>query len=102
MHDISFLSIQQNLPRDCVCLLAVGCEEVLTQVPDTEHPKYMEDQGNKPLCFSFAFKGSFRNWFVPEREGFAIVEAMLRLDTLETGHIVIIFKDRENLLYIYS
>ena len=42
------------------------------------------------------------NWSVPEREGFAIVEAMCRLDYLVTGHTVSIFSDHANVVYIYD
>lgn len=54
------------------------------------------------MFLSGTFKGPSANWSVPEKEGFAIVEAMCRLDYLVTGHVVSNFTDHANLVYIYD
>ncbi len=76
---------------------------VLTQVPDEDRSKEIEEQHHEPLCFlSGAFSGSSSNWSVPEKEGYAIVEAMCRLDYLVMGREITIFTDHANLVYIYD
>lgn len=62
----------------------------------TEHPY-------EPLGFlSGSFKGSAENWSVPEKEGFAIVEAMTRLDYIILGRMFHLFTDHMNLLVVYD
>ena len=57
----------------------------------------------EPLGFlSGSFRGSSANWSVPEKEGFAIVESMTRLDYLTLGRMVHVFTDHVNLLTIYD
>lgn len=47
---------------------------ILTQTPDNQHRKPIENQEHEPLCFlSGAYEGSSANWSVPVKEGFAIV-----------------------------
>ena len=76
---------------------------ILTQVPKHERNKAIEEQQHEPLCFlSGAFKGSSKNWSVPEKEGFAIVESMCRVDYLVMGREVSIYTDHANLVQLYD
>lgn len=50
---------------------------IMTQVTDKERNLDIEKKTHKPLCFlSGAFKGYSFNRSMPEKEGFAVVEAM--------------------------
>ena len=81
---------------------------VLTQVRTEDRSLELENQRHEPLCFlSGVFSGSSANWSVPEKEGYAIVEAMCRLDFLVLGREVTIlnivnFTDHANLVYLYD
>lgn len=116
-HDDAFVTIKRQLAASVklsypkanhsMCLFTDASDThwaaILSQVPHTERRKPIEEQSHEPLCFlSGAFKGSSANWSVPEKEGFAIVEAMCRLDYLVTGNVVSIFTDHANLVYIYD
>ena len=116
-HDAAFDSIIKQLaakvkiahpkPDHITCLFTDASDThwaaILTQFPSSERRQPIEDQKHEPLCFlSGAFKGSSANWSVPEKEGFAIVEAMCRLDYLITGLTVSIFTDHANLVYLYD
>lgn len=75
----------------------------LTQVPADQRRLEIEAQHHEPFCFlSGSFTGSSESWSVPEKEGFAIVESMCRLDYLVSGHVVSICTDHANLVYIYD
>ena len=55
------------------------------------------------MCFlSSAFKGSSKNWSVPEKEGFAIVEAISRVDYLVMRREVSIYTDHANIVQLYD
>ena len=116
-HDAAFASIKSQLaakvklahpkPDHIMCLFTDASDThwaaILTQFPSTERRQPIEDQKHEPLCFlSGAFKGSSANWSVPEKEGFAIVESMCRLDYLVVGHTVSIYTDHANLVYMYD
>ena len=74
---------------------------ILTQSPIEERRKPLEQQSHEPLSFlSGSFKGHSANWSVPEKEGYAIVEAMDRLNYLVSGRTVSMYTDHANLLYI--
>eukprot|EP00171_Calliarthron_tuberculosum_P001247 IDg1247t1 len=76
---------------------------ILTQVEKSQTSNPKEDQTHEPLCFlSGKFTGASYNWSMPEKEGFAIVESMCRLDYLTSGHVVSIFTDHANLVYLYD
>ena len=76
---------------------------ILTQVPKDQRNKLIDEQDHEPLCFlSGAFKGSSRNWSVPEKEGFAIVESMCRVDYLVMGREVSVYTDHANLVQLYD
>lgn len=76
---------------------------ILTQVHKDQRNSNIDEQQHEPLCFlSGAFKGSSRNWSVPEKEGFAIVESMCRVDYLVMGREVSIYTDHANLVQLYD
>lgn len=76
---------------------------ILTQVPTDQRNDKIENQHHEPMCFlSGAFKGSSKNWSVPEKEGFAIVESMCRVDYLVLGREVSIYTDHANLVQLYD
>ncbi len=102
----------RNLPHPkrpttamCLCTDASNTlwAAILTQVPAKESRKAIQNQSHQPLCFlSGALNGSSANCSVPEKEGFAVIEAMCRLDYLVSGHKVTIFTDHANLVYLYD
>lgn len=117
IHDQAFDTVKQQLtaatklsypkPDYTTCLFTDASEShwsaIMTQVPNTERRLEIEEQNHEPLCFlSGAFTGSKANWSMPEKEGFAIVEAMCRLDYLTCGRCVSIFTDHANLIYMYD
>jgi RNase H-like domain found in reverse transcriptase len=47
----------------------------------------MEEQNHQPLAFlSGEFKGAQQRWTVQEKEGFAIVDKVTKVDYLLLGH----------------
>lgn len=116
-HDEAFSTIKNQLANTTklsfpkkdhtMCLFTDASEThwaaVLTQIPNADTKKKIEDQLHEPLCFlSGAFKDSSINWSVPEKEGFAIIEAMTKLDYLVSGSVVWIYTDHANLVYMYD
>lgn len=76
-----------SLPKDGyrMCLFSDASDThwagVRTQFPDSELEKELEKQSHDPLCFLLgSFHGSSSRWSVPEKEGYAIVESLCRLD----------------------
>ena len=116
-HDQAFATIKDQLaaavnlshPKSDfeLCLFTDASDThwsaILTQVSKSQRNKKMEEQEHEPMCFlSGAFKGSSKNWSVPEKEGFAIVEAMCRVDYLIMGREVSIYTDHANLVRLYD
>ncbi len=116
-HDSAFAAVKQQLaaatklahPKQdyTMCLFTDASDThwaaILTQIPDKEKRRPVHEQSHEPLCFlSGAFKGFAANWSVPEKEGFAIVESMCRLDYLVSGYTVHIFTDHANLVYLFD
>ena len=116
-HDSAFAAIKQQLvaavklahPKHDseLCLFTDASEThwsaILTQVPKNQRNLEIQDQQHEPMCFlSGAFKGSSINWSVAEKEGFAIVEAMCRIDYLVMGREVSIYTDHANLVHMYD
>jgi RNase H-like domain found in reverse transcriptase len=64
----------------------------------------MEEQDHQPLAFlSGEFKGAQLRWTVPQKEGFAIVDTMTKVDYLLLSHDELsIVSDHLNLTYIYN
>lgn len=117
IHDDAFTHIKSQLaasvklahpkPDHTMCLFTDASNThwgaVLTKVPNAQRREELERQHHEPLCFlSGAFKGASANWSVSEKEGFAIVESMCRLDYLIFGHTVSIYTDHANLVYMYD
>lgn len=56
---------------------------MVTQCPKPEEGTAFELQGHEPLAFlSGAFRGAPSRWPIIEKEGFAIVETVTRLEYL--------------------
>jgi RNase H-like domain found in reverse transcriptase len=64
----------------------------------------MEEQDHQPLAFlSGEFKGAQLRWTVPEKEGFAIVDTVTKVNYLLLSHDEFsILSDHLNLTYIYN
>jgi RNase H-like domain found in reverse transcriptase len=64
----------------------------------------MEEQDHQPLAFlSGEFKGAQLRWTVPDKEGFAIVDTVTKLNYLLLSHDEFsILSDHLNLTYIYN
>ena len=116
-HDEAFHNIKQQLAAAVklahvkenylICLFTDASEShwaaILTQVPSDQRKRDIEEQEHEPLCFlSGSFRNASSNWSVPEKEGFAIVESMTRLDHIVMGRQVNIFTDHANLVYLYD
>ena len=116
-HDTAFATIKSQLaasvklahPRQetAFCLFTDASEThwsaILTQVPLNQRRKEIEKQEHEPLSFlSGSFTGSAANWSMPEKEGFAVIEGMCRLDYLVAGKTVFIYTDHANLVYMYD
>lgn len=117
-HESCFRSMQAQVldmtvmaypdPAKALCLFTDASEQflgaVLTQIPKADLDLPVEEQKHEPLAFSSgAFKGPQLRWSVPEKEGFAIVQAVTSLDYIllrfEVFHIL---TDHRNLQYIYN
>ncbi len=116
-HDVAFTAIIKQLaaavklsyPKSDfeLCLFTDASDThwsgILTQVERNQRNNKIDEQHHEPLCFlSGAFKGSSRNWSTPEKEGFAIVESMCRIDYLVMGREVSIYTDHANLVQLYD
>lgn len=76
---------------------------ILTQSPISERKLPLQEQSHSPMALlSGSFKGHSKNWSVPEKEGFVIVEAMDRFNYLVSGRTVFIYTDHANLLCIFD
>lgn len=95
-------------PRKALCLFTDASDThwggVLTQVPHPDLDIRFENQRHEPLSFiSGSFKGSSSRWSTAEKEAFAIVECISRLD-----YIVLrpegffLFTDHKNLVFIFD
>lgn len=117
IHDVAFKNIKDKLASSTklsfpksdgiICLFTDASDThwsaVLTQIPLADKKKEIEEQCHELLCFlSGCFKGSAANWSVPEKEGFAIIEAMTKMDYIVAGREVAIFTDHSNLVYMYD
>ena len=76
---------------------------VLTQVPKSQLSMEIEEQVHEPLSFlSGSFSSHSKNWSIVEKEAFAVVESMIRLEYLTSMKEVYVFTDHSNLLYIFD
>jgi RNase H-like domain found in reverse transcriptase len=74
-------------PDQRLCLFTDASNDhwsgVLTQIPHTDCDSPFSEQHHSPLSFlSGSFHGSSTRWSTPEKEAFAIVESITRLDYL--------------------
>lgn len=81
-----------------------GWGSVLFQVKDYDEGKNIEEQNPEPLYFlSGSFTDARHRWSIPEKEAFAIVESVERLDFMliraKPFHIM---TDHRNLVYIFA
>jgi RNase H-like domain found in reverse transcriptase len=69
--------------RICVLTDASDCSYagLVTQIHEEQLDLPIEEQDHQPLAFlSGEFKGTQLRWTVPEKEGFAIVDTVTRVD----------------------
>lgn len=116
-HDETFSHVKTQLAQKLklahlkenhfTCLFSDESEthwaSVLTQVPEDQLEQDFEDQDHKPLSFlSGSFRGSSENWSIAEKEAFAVVESMSRLDYFTAAGEVSLYTDHANLVYIFD
>lgn len=103
-HAVSLAHPKDN--RD-LCLFTDASDAhwaaVLTQVEKTQFSLAVVEQDHEPLAFlSGFFKGHAARWSIVEKEAFAVVEAMSRLDFMMALREVHVFTDHANLTYIFD
>jgi RNase H-like domain found in reverse transcriptase len=76
--------------------------DLVTQIDEKQLDLPMEEQDHQLLAFLLGeFKGAQLRWTVPEKEGFAIVDTVTKVDYLLLSHDEIsILSDHLNLTYI--
>jgi RNase H-like domain found in reverse transcriptase len=95
-------------PDKRICVLTDASDRLhaglVTQIDEDQLDLPMEEQDNQPLAFlSDEFKGAQLRWTVPEKEGFAIVDTVTKMDYLLPSHYEFsILSDHLNLTYIYN
>jgi hypothetical protein len=95
-------------PDNRICVLTDVSDRfyagLVTQIDEEQLYLPMEVQDHQPLAFlSGEFKGAQLRWTVPEKEGFAIVDTMTKVDYLLLRHGEFsILSDHLNLTYIYN
>lgn len=99
------LSFPKN--EHAICLFTDASDDhwsaIFAQCPNSALDTNVKDRPYEPLAFiSGSFKSHSAKWSTPEKEGFAIVEAMTRMDYLTLGRLVHIFTDHHNLLTMYD
>lgn len=76
---------------------------VLTQIPKKDLEKPQAEQVHSPLAFiSGTFKDAMSRWSILEKEAYAIVHAMSRLDYLTSCAETTIFTDHRNLIFLFD
>jgi hypothetical protein len=68
-----------------ICVLTDACDRfyagLVTQKQGEQLDIPIEEQDHQPLAFlSGEFKGAQKRWTVPEKEGFAIVDTVTKVD----------------------
>jgi hypothetical protein len=117
-HALAFAELKQAIanhvrlayPRkDLVQCLYTDANEynssaVVTQVPIIDLGKPLSEQKHEPLGFcGHKFVGSELNWSIVEKEGFAVVDALRKLDyLLMNDRPFQLFVDHKNLIQIFS
>ena len=91
-----------------LCLFTDASEEhwagVLTQIPSSVIDIPFEEQPHEPMAFlSGSFTGSAARWSTAEKEGFAIIESVRKLDyILLRPEGFCLFTDHKNLVFIFN
>jgi hypothetical protein len=91
-----------------ICVLTDASDRfyavLMTQIDEKQLDLSMEEQDHQPLAFlSGEFKGAQLRWTVPEKEGFAIVDTVTKVNYLSLSHDEFsILSDHLNLTYIYN
>jgi len=76
---------------------------VLTQIPDDQVGRPVEEQEHEPLGFlSGAFKKHSAHWSIVEKEAFSVVTAMEQFYYMTAGGTTHIWTDHANLTYIFD
>jgi RNase H-like domain found in reverse transcriptase len=77
---------------------------LVTQIQEEQLDLPMEEQDHQPLAFmSGEFKGAQQQWTVPEKEIFAIVDTVTKVDYLVLSHDEFsVLSNHLNLTYIYN
>jgi RNase H-like domain found in reverse transcriptase len=95
-------------PDKRICVLPDACDRfyagLVTQIHQEQLNLPIEDQYHQPLAFlSGEFKGAQQRWTVPEKEVFAIVDTVTKVDYLLLSHDEFsILSDHLNLTCIYN
>jgi hypothetical protein len=95
-------------PDKRICVLTDASDlfyaGLVTQIDEEQLDLPMEEQDHQPLAFlSGDFKGAQLRWTVPEKEGFAIVDAVTKVDYLLLCHDELsILSYHLDLAYIYN
>jgi RNase H-like domain found in reverse transcriptase len=95
-------------PDKSICVLTDGsdrfCAGLVTQVDEEQLDIPMDEQDHQPLAFlSGEFKDAQLRWTVSEKEGFAIIDTVTKVDYLSLSHDEFsILSDHLNLTYIYN
>jgi RNase H-like domain found in reverse transcriptase len=95
-------------PEKRICVLTDASDRfyagLVTQIDEEQLDLSMEEQDHQPLSIlSGDFKGAQLRWTVPEKEGFAIVDTVTKVDYLLLSHDEFsILSDHRNLTYIYN
>jgi hypothetical protein len=95
-------------PDKRICVLTDASDRfyagLLTQIDEEQLDLPMAEQDHQPLAFlSGELKGEQLRWTVPEKEGFAIVNTVTKVDYLLLSHDEFsILSDHLNLTYIYN
>ena len=94
--------------RKLLCLFTDASDShwasVLTQIPSGDLTKPFDRQAHEPLAFlAGTFRGSQARWSTPEKEAYAIVASVDRLDyLLLRPEGFLLFTDHKNLTYIFD
>jgi RNase H-like domain found in reverse transcriptase len=95
-------------PDKRICVLTDASDRfyagLVTQIDEEQLELPMEEQDRQPLAIlSGEFKGAQLRWTVPEKEGFAIVDTVTKVNYLLLSHDEFsILSGHLNLTYIYN
>lgn len=115
-HYLAFVTIKDQLaavnlshPRSefGLCLFTDASNThgsaILTQISKIQRKKKIEEKRHEPMYFlSGSFKGSSKNWSVPENEEFPIIESMCSVDYLVVGREFSIYTDQAILVHLHD